>query len=254
MLAQFELILAQDSTNASRLIALGATHVETAGNLKLSAPPLPADNNALRVMRRACINRIVWLAASTHEGEEKIIAEVHARLKPRFPTLLSIIVPRHPQRGNDLARTLLLNELVVAQRSHDNKITDATDIYLADSFGELGLFYRLCPISLIGGSLIKHGGQNPLEAARLESVILHGAYIHNFAAIFDRLRAHDASLIVENADDLMRELSVLFTTPEHATRLRENARKIIEGFDDSCTRCYELIRPLWHAKSRARHS
>ena len=247
MLARFTLILAQDKTSASRLLTLGAHRVETPGNLKFNAPALAVDKAALAKMRKACMGRQLWLAASTHRGEEKIIAHVHKTLKPRIPNLLTICVPRHSPRGDEITTMLRTRGLNVSQRSRNDVITPATDIYLADSFGELGLFYRLCPISLIGGSMIAHGGQNPLEAVRLESAILHGSYIHNFAAIFDLLQTHAASIVIEDADNLAEVLANLFAHSDDVAQLRDSATHIIQNLDDTCTRSYDLIRPFWES-------
>ena len=130
---------------------------------------MPADAAAYDILARSIGARPRWLAASTHDGEEEAIARVHLGLKRDYPALLTIIAPRHPDRGGAIAATLRAQGLTVAQRSADDAIAEATDIYVADTLGELGLFYRLTEIAFLGKSLVPLGGQNPLEALRLRS-------------------------------------------------------------------------------------
>lgn len=202
LLGAFDVVLGQDETQASRFRGLGATQARYVGNLKYAAPPLPVDERALADLRDATAGRPLWLAASTHPGEEAIVAEVHGRLKPRFPRLLTIVVPRHPQRGGEVAAMLERRGLRIARRSAGEALRGDIDLYVADGIGELGLFYRLAPVAFVGGSLVPIGGHNPLEPAQLSSAILMGPHIFNFELICERLAGAGGLRRVADADEL----------------------------------------------------
>lgn len=199
LLGSFRLVLAQTEADRARFAALGAADAECWGNLKDAAPPLPADASELARLRGLLAGRPVLLAASTHPGEEAIVAAAHERLRPRFPGLLTVIVPRHPQRGEAIARELVRPGL--ARRATGADPAPDTGLYLADTLGELGLFYRLAQVCFVGGSLVRHGGQNPLEPARLGCPILFGPHTWNFEEPVARLLAAGAALRVEPGDD-----------------------------------------------------
>ncbi len=209
MLGSFLGVFAQSRTDADRFTALGAKGVEYKGNLKYDTPPLGCDESVLVQLRRAIGDRPVWLAASTHEGEEIQIASVHRELKAQFPDLLTFIVPRHAPRGALLTSQLREQHFVTVRRSGGEPITSDTEIYLADTMGELGLFYRLSPIVFMGGSLVPHGGQNMLEAARLGCAVITGPHTQNFTAICDELEQEGALLRVSDARNLQECVSNL---------------------------------------------
>ncbi|HLJ63055.1 MAG TPA: glycosyltransferase N-terminal domain-containing protein, partial [Stellaceae bacterium] len=213
LLASFDLCLAQDPVQAQRLAALGAPHVASVGDLKAAAPPLPVDKEALQRLRITVRGRPLWLAASTHAGEEDAAAEAHQILAPIRPDLLTIIAPRHPQRANEIVATLRARGLNVARRSRGETLCADTHIYLADTLGELGLFYRLTGIAFIGGSLRAHGGHNPLEAALLDCAILHGPDMSNCAAIAQALHDAGAARAVADARELGAAVAGLLDDP-----------------------------------------
>ena len=186
VLAPFRLVLAQTKADAARFTALGAP-AQCWGNLKYAAPPLPVDAAELDRLRGLLGGRPVWLAASTHPGEEALAFAAHRRIAADHPGLLTIIVPRHPERGAEIAG--LAGVLRVARRAAGEDPGPDTDVLVADTLGELGLFYRLASLAFIGGSLVPHGGQNPLEPARLGCPILLGPHAWNFTEIVDRLAA-----------------------------------------------------------------
>jgi 3-deoxy-D-manno-octulosonic-acid transferase len=196
LLGRFGLILAQTEADAARFSALAGRDVPCRGNLKYAAPPLPADEAERTRLSAAWAGRPVWLAASTHPGEDEIILSAHRLLAPAHPGLLTVIVPRHPPRGPDIAA--LAGDLPVARRGAGQEAGAGVAVYVADTLGELGLFYRLARVALIGGSLVPHGGQNPLEAARLGCPIVIGPHHFNFSEIITRLRA--AHALVETPD------------------------------------------------------
>jgi 3-deoxy-D-manno-octulosonic-acid transferase len=213
LLDVFDTILAQDETIAGRLRDLGATRVVASGNLKAAAAALPAEADALVALQDAFADRPLWLAASTHPGEETMVSAAHRQASTGRLGLLTILVPRHPQRGAAIAAELGAAGLQVARRSAGEPITAATDIYLADTTGELGLFYRLAPLAFVGGSLVPHGGQNMLEAAQLGCAILHGPHVANFRNIADELAAAGATREVVDADALATAVSRLLGRP-----------------------------------------
>jgi 3-deoxy-D-manno-octulosonic-acid transferase len=209
VLGAFALCLAQDEDQAERLRRLGAPELATLGDLKAAAAVLPVDPMQLERLRRRIGSRPLWLAASTHAGEEEIVASVHSRLAATHPGLLTIIAPRHPARGDAIATMLAARGLRAARRRGDEPITDDTDIYLADTLGELGLFYSLAGIAFIGGSLVPKGGHNPFEAARLGCAVLHGPNIGNCAGMAAELAVADAAETVHDADGLARAVAAL---------------------------------------------
>ncbi len=199
LLSRFRLCLGQTQGDAERLTRLGAPVAKCVGNLKFAAPPLPADEGELETLSGLLGGRPRWLAASTHAGEEEIAARVHERLKGRFPGLLTVIVPRHPERGAGIAAALRRSGLNVALRSAGDRVGAKTELYVADTLGELGIFYRLIEIVFMGKSLVPLGGQNLLEPARLDCALVHGPHMGNFAEIAALMKQAGASL--EAADE-----------------------------------------------------
>lgn len=184
VLAPFHLMLAQTEADAARFRAIGGP-AQCWGNLKYAAPPLPVDAAEHDRLRGLLAGRPVWLAASTHPGEDAIVLAAHPRIAAAHPGLLTIIVPRHPERGAEIAA--LAGTLRVARRASGEDPTPDTDVLVADTLGELGLFYRLASLAFVGGSLVPHGGQNPLEPVRLGCPVLLGPHAWNFAEIVGRL-------------------------------------------------------------------
>jgi len=239
----FCLCMAQSSADAEKLIQLGASKVVTPGNLKFSATALPAKRNSIRCLSKAIGSRHVWLATSTHPGEEIIIFRVHSIARKRFPNLLTIIAPRHPSQGQTIASLAETENLHRAMRSQDDLIEDCCDIYVADTVGELGLFYRLAPVSFIGGSLVPHGGQNMLEAARLDSAIIFGPHTFNFADIAKQLLATEAAKRVNNAEELADALILLLDNDDLRLSQIDRAREVVKTQEDVLTRVVDLILP-----------
>jgi 3-deoxy-D-manno-octulosonic-acid transferase len=247
LLSTFDICLAQDTSIAGRLESLGARSIAVIGNLKYAAPPLPADDRALDALRSAIGGRPIWLAASTHEGEEAIIGHVHAALKEATPPILTILVPRHPHRGAEIAGVLTDMGHRVVLRSQGSEITAATDIYIADTIGELGVFYRLTDIVFMGGSLVPHGGQNPLEPARLNCAILYGPHTENFFTIYRELTAAGAATAVIGRDQLAREIAMLIASRGEIERMSEAAFRICAKADGVIARAMVELDPLLKA-------
>jgi 3-deoxy-D-manno-octulosonic-acid transferase len=198
LLGRFDLCLAQSGADAERYAELGAQRIITTGNLKLDVPAPPADPAALQRLREIVGARSVVAAASTHPGEEEAIIAAHVRLRAKFPSLLTVIAPRHPARGAGIAEIARAAGLAVALRSQRAQPMPDVGIYVADTLGELGLIYRIAPIVFMGGSLASHGGQNPIEAVRLGAAVLHGPHVWNFAEIYSMLdQSHGAELVAD---------------------------------------------------------
>jgi 3-deoxy-D-manno-octulosonic-acid transferase len=254
VLGAFALCLAQDHEQADRLRRLGARSVAVAGDLKAAAEALPVDALQLEGLRRQIGGRPLWLAASTHSGEEEIIGEVHRELSMISPDLLTIIVPRHPARADTIARMLSESGLRAARRRHGEPITGRTDIYLADTMGELGLFYAVAGIAFVGGSLVAKGGHNPFEAARLDCAILHGPHVSNCAGMAAVLDAAGASETVSNAGELALAVSALLADPhlraERAAAGGRVAAASLGVLDAVLTRLAPWLDPLAPVENR----
>ncbi|MBV8939109.1 MAG: 3-deoxy-D-manno-octulosonic acid transferase [Alphaproteobacteria bacterium] len=208
MLRCFSFIAAQSEADAERFRQLGGA-AEALGNLKYDAATLTADAEVLTRFAARIEGRAVWLAASTHDDEEERVAEAHTMLRKEFPALLTLIAPRHPQRAEAIARQLAARGVRVQRRTQMAEIGADAEIYIADTLGEMGMWYRLSRIAFIGGSLIPHGGQNPLEAARLSCAILFGPHMENFAEIAAGLEAAGAALRVRDGGALASEVGRL---------------------------------------------
>lgn len=228
LLGRFALCLAQSQSDARRLVELGAGDVRYLGNLKLAAPPLGVDEGERARLAAILGRRPRWLAASTHAGEEALAARVHRRLAREHPRLLTVIVPRHPDRGGAIAADLAREGFRVARRGAGDRVEGA-EIYLADTMGELGLFYRLADIVFVGKSLLHEGGHNPLEPAQLDCAVIVGPRMHNFAQMVDRLRV--AGAIEEVADEagLASAVASLLDDPARRKALASAARGVAEA-------------------------
>lgn len=202
ILSAFDVIFAQDYQNAERLMSLSGGAVQMFGNLKNAAPPLPADQEEIARLKKQVNGRPNWLAASTHPGEEEIVLGAQKILKADFPELLTIIAPRHPTRGKEVAELASEAGLSCALRSEKSDIEQNTDVYVADTLGELGVFYTLSDIAFVGGGITPKGGHNPLEPARLGAAILHGPHTFNFVETYTDLRAAGGAALVRNEREL----------------------------------------------------
>ncbi len=204
----FTAVYAQTATYAKRLQHLGAKNVQVGGNLKADAEALPFDERTLAVMKAAIGNRPVWLAASIHSPEDKAIIEAAQALRVKWPDILTILVPRHPQRGLAMAQDL--GKLAAHVCRSQGAIPSRDEpYYIADTLGELGLWYALSPIVFIGGSLFPHGGQNILEPSLFHCALLHGSHMHNFPDMMVAFSKHNASITVQDAQELAQQVAFL---------------------------------------------
>jgi 3-deoxy-D-manno-octulosonic-acid transferase len=208
------MVLAQDEDIAARFRALGARDVRVVGSLKADAPPLAADAVALAELRAAVGERPVLLAAQTHPGEDETVLPAHDMLRGSYPDLLTILVPRHVERGADIA--MLCGTRVSARRSKGGVLDSETAVYIADTLGELGLFYSLASFCFLGGTLVPMGGHNPLEPAMLHRAVLAGPHRANSARAFEAIMGAQGFGGVNSSADIAREAGRLFANPEAA--------------------------------------
>ena len=229
LLSGFSLCLGQTNTDVERLTVLGAPVAKCRGNLKFAVPPLPVDEANLAALKKELGDRPLWLAASTHQGEEEIVSKVHTQIAKHHPGLLSIVVPRHATRGEEISQALSTSELSIARRSQSDAVTAETDIYIADTMGELGLFFRLVKVAFMGKSLVPLGGQNPLEAMRLDCAVVHGPHMTNFADIVRRMGSAGASIEVSDATALAETVGRLLANEKEITGLAAIAKSFAEA-------------------------
>jgi 3-deoxy-D-manno-octulosonic-acid transferase len=215
----FDAIFAQSIEDQKRFADLSKKEVFFYGNLKSQARDLVFDDIEVANLKEQIGYRKFWIAASTHKGEEEIILKTHQNLKKYFPDILTILIPRHPNRAAEIK--LLFGETKFAQRSKKQKLTDSTEIYLADTLGELGNFYQLADFVFLGGSLLPIGGHNPFEPIKLNCAVITGPHVFNFAEVYEHLKSQNACIFVNSADDLTKRVGDILSNPYHAKSLAE---------------------------------
>lgn len=242
LLERFQAALVQDNLTMVYLRRLGmpVDRMKVMGTLKEGSAALPCNEDDRASMAAKLAGRPVWLAASTHDGEEKMVLQAHRMAMRSSPRLLLILVPRHPERADEIAAQLQSDGWRFTRRSADQEPTDEAQVYLADTMGEMGLWYRLSPISFVGGSLVAIGGHNPFEPAALGSAILHGPYVTNFVDIYDRLRDGGAARLVSSPDKLAGQVAELLN-PDEAATMAAAAWQVISDGADVTDRALALI-------------
>ncbi|MEJ6395788.1 3-deoxy-D-manno-octulosonic acid transferase [Gymnodinialimonas sp. 2305UL16-5] len=228
LLSRFDQAMVQDTLTMTYLRRLGmpAERMKVMGTLKEGSATLPCDENERSALAADLAGRPVWLAASTHEGEDRMALEAHRIAMRSSPRLLLILVPRHPQRADELATMMQADGWRFTRRTADELPEPETQVYLADTVGEMGLWYRLAPISFVGGSMVPVGGHNPFEPAGLGSAILHGPYVSNFVDIYQRLTEAGAARLVSAPDRLANEVADLLN-PDTAASMAAAAWGVI---------------------------
>jgi 3-deoxy-D-manno-octulosonic-acid transferase len=243
LLERFDLCLTQSNADTQRYARLGASHITSIGNLKLDVPPLPVDRAILRNLKLSIGPRLVVAAASTHAGEETAVIGAHKRLRAKHPSLLTVIAPRHPERGGAVAEMAKAAGLSVAQRSRGQLPESDVDIFVADTLGELGLVYCLAPIVFMGGSLASHGGQNPIEPIRLGAAVVHGPHVWNFAEIYEALDAARGAQVIADEATLTTCLSAWLTDPTSRTAVADAATATVRTLSGALERTLTALEP-----------
>jgi len=252
ILSKFDIILCQDENTAKFIRKLSKSKIDpkVVGSLKESAPPLPFSEEDRSVISNQIGSRPIWLAASTHEREELMMAEAHEYARRFSRRLLLIIVPRHPNRGKKICSDLRNLGWQVSLRSGGEKINNYTEIYIADTFGEMGLWYRISSISFLGGSMTEVGGHNPFEPATLGSAILHGPHVWSAAEAYEELGKVKASLQVKNPEELSQAIVDLLNPDTNASMAKSAWDLSSKEAEASSQALKEIFKVLDHRGGR----
>ena len=243
VLSRVDLFVTQSIGDAERLRAIGAGRVVVGGNLKFDVPPPPAEENNVAVMAAQIGTRAVLVAASTHPGEEKAVIAAHAALRSGGIELVTILAPRRPEWGEALAAEIARAGLSPARRSQGDPIGPHTDIYVADTIGEMGLWYRLADIAFLGGTIVPRGGQNPIEPAKLGVPVLHGPHVRNFREVYEALAAEDAAVEVTDGPSLATAAKLLLLDSEERDRRGRKARACVGRLTGALDRTVAALEP-----------
>lgn len=245
LLESFEGIQAQSPEDQQHFQALGFAGCTAPGNLKFAAPTLGADPDALAKIRAEIGERPHWLLYSSHPGEELLAAAAHQQIAWKTPNLLTTVVPRHPERGPILAEELRANDMNVILRSTGKPLTPETQIYVADTLGELGLWFRLNRIAVMGGTLVPKGGQNPIEPARLGCALICGPHTGNFLRIVeDMVAARALKRITDRQGTLATAISKLLREPEVAEEMGAAAHRYADAQGEVLEHIMALLEPV----------
>ena len=229
----FDILIAQNAEQEGHLQAMGAPadRIRTGANLKSVGAPLPVDPDALSAMTTALEGRPVWAASSTHPGEEEVVLKAHRALLQRWPDLCLILIPRHPERGDAVEALIRDAGLATARRSRAESLTGDTAVYLADTLGETGLWYALCPIVFLGGGLAKVGGHNPFEPARAGAAVMTGPHVFNFSETFAPLIAAGGAVEVQDAGGITETADLWLTDPSVLEAVSQAADGFVTSAD-----------------------
>lgn len=252
ILSSFDVILCQTAKDAHFFNMLGHQDTHISDNLKYSAQPLPCDEDELQRIKEKIGNRQLWLYASSHDGEEALAAQVHGKLQNTLEKPITIIVPRHPQRGEEIQTTLnreFPNLRVTRRTSNAAKNAlpdDQTDIYIADTLGELGLFYRLAPICIVGRCFSNDGGggHNPLEPALLGCGVLYGPNVQNLQEIYDEMERAQAAIHVQTKDELYTQVNDLLSKPARLKALQQFGQKFAKSKTGVINTVFNALPPV----------
>ena len=242
----FAHVIAQSEADGERFRTLGARPVTVSGNLKGDTEPPPVDEGLLARFVKEIGERKTWAAISTHDGEERIAAQVHRALRTRHPDLLTIIVPRHPHRAEILVEELTKVGLNVVTRSSNVPITAETDILLGDTIGEMGLYLRLTEIAFVGRSLAGEGGQNPMEPAMLNTAVLSGVNVQNFREAYRLLIDRGGARLVRDAKMLAGAVNFLLANHAERETMMKAGLHAVEQMSGSLSRTLIALEPFLH--------
>jgi len=225
----FDISFPQNYETKKYLNSLGAKKIKFLGNLKFSESKTQKNIALNKNIEKIFKSRKIWCAASTHNGEEKICAEAHKKLKKKYKKLLTVIIPRHVHRVNNIYKEVNDMGFKIQIHSKKNKIKKDTDIYLVDTYGETKSFFKICNTVFLGGSIVNHGGQNPLEPARFGCKILHGPNIHNFTEVYRLLNKENLSFKFYNTNQLAKSIDQSLNKNMNFSKKIDKLKKI--GFN-----------------------
>ena len=203
---KFDLCLPSSNESKKHLRLLGAKNIKYIGNLKFTESTIN-KKNLNKNLKKFFLSKKIWCASSTHNKEELICANVHKKLKMKHENLLTILIPRHIDRTIEIMNQVKKLNLKIHLHDPVKKVDKDTDIYLVNSFGQTETFFKICKTVFLGGSIIKHGGQNPLEAVRLGCKVLHGPHVWNFDEIYKLLKKYKVSNKVTTSNKLTYEVN-----------------------------------------------
>jgi 3-deoxy-D-manno-octulosonic-acid transferase len=242
LLAKFTLILPSTKSDMEKIsYFVSPKKLKHIGNLKYAAPKPYCNEVELKKLQKAIGKRPIWLASSTHKGEEEEIIKTHLALLKEHRNLLTIILPRHPNRGLEILDLCSSYKASAVLRSTEKPITEKTGIYIADSIGEIGIFYTLANIVFVGGSLINHGGQNILEPARSNCAIVTGVHTFNFKEIVSKFLKADAIQIAQSQTDLLSKVSELLGSKKLVEKYSTTALTIANEVNSILDETVEFI-------------
>lgn len=248
MLKSIDVIAAQFQADADRFIDLGfpTEKIQVTGSLKFDlALPLQLTEDAQRWRKRWGENRLVWIAASTHPGEEALILQAFIEARRSYPDLLLVSIPRHVDRAPQLEQLYSKLAYKVAKRSdHNVSELNTVDVFIGDTMGELLIFYAAADLAFVGGSLVKKGGQNPLEPAAIGLPILSGPHTFNFSTITEQLKQRNAAIQVNNPIELATQVVSLLSNPQQRQQMAQEAKKFVAENKGSVLKQMQLIEHL----------
>jgi 3-deoxy-D-manno-octulosonic-acid transferase len=244
LLRRFDLVLGQTGDDAARYALLGAAGASSAGNIKFDAPPLPVDEAELARLKAALAGRPVFVAASTHPGEEEIVVATHLKVAAEVPGLVTVIAPRHPERGEAISTLAQAAGLPIARRSQGAAISGQTQLYIADTVGEMGLVYRLGGLAFVGGSFAPRGGQNPIEPAKLGVAVIHGPDVANFTEVYAAFDAAGGALEIAAPDALGPAVVELLSNPPRLAAMQRQAMATADGLSGAVARTLAALAAL----------
>jgi len=222
---KFDICLSSSVESKKYLHLLGANKIKNIGNLKFSQAEQEGDD-LNKNLQNFFLSKRVWCAASTHNFEENFCASTHKRLKVNHKNLLTIIIPRHINRVPEIINEIQKLNLKVHIHSSKNKIKKDTDIYLVDMYGKTKSFFKICKVVFLDGSIIKHGGQNPLEAARYGCKIIHGPNIWNFKEIYALLNKYKVSIKSTNQNQMLNKIDRLFKNQTNSNKIKYRIKNL----------------------------
>lgn len=242
VLDQFAVMITQNRKGADNLRRMGADpgRVQVGTNLKATSAPLPVDLVTLAQLRDALGPRPLWVASSTHDGEEPVVLEAHRRLLERFPDLCLLLIPRHPERGETVARLVAQAGMRCARRSSGEPLTDH-QVYLADTLGETGTWYAACPIVFLGGSLREIGGHNPFEPAQAGAAVLTGPHVFNFTETFAPLLSVGGAREITDAAELAAAVALWLSDADALAQARQAAQRFVTSRETALTEIVDTL-------------
>lgn len=247
-------VLAQSRTDADRFKSMGCTSVDVPGNLKFDAAEPAVDAKALALLKSQTGGRPVWLAALTHPGEDKIVFDAFDRLRRDFPDLLLVLVPRHPARASEISGEAGERGLALVSRSSAEPVLAETDVFLGDTLGEMGLFYRLAPVTFLGGSFVDVGGHNPVEAALTGSALITGPRVANARGVYKDFWNRGAAIRVSEPADLAASVGALLSDPDKVSQQVGTARSLVEEGRGALEKTLDVLKRVLEGARSGRRS